>query len=186
MTDMWLYIIFTCMFISIFSSFIMILSKNPIYSIFSLILSILSAAIILLLSKIEFLAYIFIIVYVGAIAVLFLFVIMMLNIKVSQSTIVDFSTWEFYCLLLFFPKMMLMVKVVIESYFFEINYYSREISEINDLLQINKIYSDVYIFSNLLYDHFAFVFLLSGVVLLISMIGALVITSNKNIVQFKK
>ena len=81
---------------------------------------------------------------------------------------------------------MLMIKVVIESYFFEINYYSREISEINDLLQSNKIYSDVYIFLNLLYDHFFFVFLLSGVVLLISMIGALVITSNKNIVQFKK
>ncbi|MCL4131367.1 UNVERIFIED_CONTAM: hypothetical protein GTU68_060096 [Idotea baltica] len=61
-----------------------VLSKNPVHSIFYLILVFCLSAGILVLFTIDFLAIIFIVVYVGAIAVLFLFVVMMLNIKLSQ------------------------------------------------------------------------------------------------------
>jgi NADH:ubiquinone oxidoreductase subunit 6 (subunit J) len=80
------------MSIALFSAILLILLKNPIYSIYSLVLSIISSTAILLICHVEFLAYVFLIVYVGAISVLFLFVVMMLNIKVSQSIFVDFSS----------------------------------------------------------------------------------------------
>jgi NADH:ubiquinone oxidoreductase subunit 6 (subunit J) len=61
-----------------------IISKNPIHSVIFLILVFCNATGLLLLFKIELLAIMFIIIYVGAIAVLFLFVVMMLNIKINQ------------------------------------------------------------------------------------------------------
>lgn len=61
-----------------------IMSKNPIHSVIYLILVFCNATGLLLLFKIELLAIMFIIIYVGAIAVLFLFVVMMLNIKINQ------------------------------------------------------------------------------------------------------
>ena len=63
-----------------------IISKNPIHSVIFLILVFCNATGLLLLFKIELLAMMFIIIYVGAIAVLFLFVVMMLNIKINQPT----------------------------------------------------------------------------------------------------
>lgn len=69
----------------IFSSFFTILINNPIYSILFLILSFVSATGILILLESEFMAFIFIVIYIGAIAVLFLFVVMLLNIKIVDS-----------------------------------------------------------------------------------------------------
>jgi NADH-quinone oxidoreductase subunit J len=80
------------MFIAVSSAILLILLKNPIHSIFSLLISIISSICVLLLIKVEFLAYVFLIVYVGAIAILFLFVIMMLNIKVSDDALIDYSS----------------------------------------------------------------------------------------------
>jgi NADH:ubiquinone oxidoreductase subunit 6 (subunit J) len=79
------------MFAAIISAILLIILKNPIHSIFSLLISIISSICVLLLIRVEFLAYVFLIVYVGAIAILFLFVIMMLNIKVSSNSLVDYS-----------------------------------------------------------------------------------------------
>jgi NADH-quinone oxidoreductase subunit J len=62
------------------------MSKNPVHSILSLILVFFNAASLLIILGAEFLAMLFIIVYVGAVAVLFLFVIMMLNVKVTNLT----------------------------------------------------------------------------------------------------
>lgn len=61
-----------------------IASKNPIHSVVFLILVFCNATGLLLLLKIEFIAMMFLIIYVGAIAVLFLFVVMMLNIKINE------------------------------------------------------------------------------------------------------
>jgi NADH-quinone oxidoreductase subunit J len=62
------------------------LTENPVHSVLFLILTFFNSSGILLLLNAEFLALIFIIVYVGAIAVLFLFVVMMLNIKVASTS----------------------------------------------------------------------------------------------------
>lgn len=61
-----------------------IVSRNPIHSVIFLILVFCNAAGLLILLKIEFIAMMFLIIYVGAIAVLFLFVVMMLNIKINE------------------------------------------------------------------------------------------------------
>ena len=69
----------------LFSSLMIIVVKNAIYSILFLVLSFVMATGLLFLLESEFMSLIFIVIYVGAIAVLFLFVIMMLNIKVTNS-----------------------------------------------------------------------------------------------------
>lgn len=66
------------------ASVLVIISKNPLHSIISLILVFCNIILILLLHEIEFIALIFLIVYIGAIAVLFLFVVYMLNIKLIE------------------------------------------------------------------------------------------------------
>ena len=71
--------------ILVLSSFFVLVSSNPVHSVLFLVFTIFNASLILFFFNVEFLALIFIIVYVGAIAVLFLFVIMMLNIKMSSS-----------------------------------------------------------------------------------------------------
>lgn len=80
-----------CFFTILFASFI-ILFKNPVYSILSLILTFVSVSFIFLILGLDFIAITFLIVYVGAIAVLFLFVVMMLNIKVIE---LEETFWRF-------------------------------------------------------------------------------------------
>lgn len=70
--------------LAIFCSVMIIISKNPIHSILYLILVFCNITFVLIILGIEFLAITFLIVYVGAIAVLFLFVVMMLNIKILE------------------------------------------------------------------------------------------------------
>ena len=74
---------FFCFF-GLFSAFMVIRAKNPVYSVLFLILVFCNSAGLLLLLNLDFFALIFLIVYVGAIAVLFLFVVMMLNIKLTE------------------------------------------------------------------------------------------------------
>lgn len=70
--------------IALISAAMVIVSRNPIHSVIFLILVFCNAAGLLILLKIEFIAMMFLIIYVGAIAVLFLFVVMMLNIKIGE------------------------------------------------------------------------------------------------------
>jgi len=70
--------------IVLISSVMVISARNPVHSVLFLILAFFNTAGLLLLMETEFLALIFIVVYVGAICVLFLFVVMMLNIKVLE------------------------------------------------------------------------------------------------------
>ena len=71
--------------IALGSAITVITTKNPVHSVLFLILSFISSAGLLFLLEIEFISLIFIVVYVGAIAVLFLFVVMMLDIKITDS-----------------------------------------------------------------------------------------------------
>ena len=70
--------------ILIVSSLMVILSRNAVYSVLFLVFTFLNASIIFLISNAEFLAMTLVIVYVGAVAVLFLFVVMMLNINATK------------------------------------------------------------------------------------------------------
>ena len=80
--SIWIYLLFYFMFIAIMSAFLLIILKNPIHAIFSLLISIISSVCVLLLIKVEFLAYIFLIVYIGAIAILFFGYFVIKKIKI--------------------------------------------------------------------------------------------------------
>ena len=79
-------------FIMIASAFMVILSSNPVHSVLFLILCFFNSAGIFLILGAEFLAFILVIVYVGAVAVLFLFVVMMLDVefKTISSTVISY------------------------------------------------------------------------------------------------
>ena len=69
---------------ALISAYMVIFAKNPIYSVLFLVLVFFNSVAILILMNAEFLGMIFMIVYVGAIAILFLFVVMMLNLKTNE------------------------------------------------------------------------------------------------------
>jgi len=85
--------------LSITTSFMVIFSKNPVYSILYLILVFCNIVVLLLILGLEFIPVTFIVVYVGAIVVLFLFVLMMLNIKLAETQKDGMNTSIIYLLI---------------------------------------------------------------------------------------
>lgn len=69
----------------VLSGIMVITSRNTMHSVFYLVMSFVNAAILLVISDIDYLGLLLIIVYVGAIAILFLFVVMMINVKKEES-----------------------------------------------------------------------------------------------------
>ena len=94
-------------FLGLFSAIFAIFSKNTIHSILYLILVFCNASGLLFLLNVDYLAFVFLIVYVGAIAVLFLFVVMMLNVKLSSRT----ETFSKYLPIIFLTFIILAVEL---------------------------------------------------------------------------
>lgn len=177
-----LFIIFS--FSAILCGFLVISSTNPVHSIFALVLAFANSCLLLLLLGVEFLGFLLMIVYVGAIAILFLFVVMMLNIRLVE--LIDNSTRYVPVGLLIGIIFILQLLIIQES----IIGGSSDISIINQLWinaqselneyygSIDKIYNwtNTTLLGNYLYTHGIIYFLISGLILLISMIGAIVLT----------
>jgi len=147
-------------------------STVPVNSIVFLVATFINAALMLFFFGVDFLSLIFIIVYVGAIAILFLFVVMMVSIKTKIVNV--FSVHSLLNLLkgvwLYFFLFFILISFFNTLYFPE-NYF---------LLQINIILLDglsgIGIFGQALYNYFAAAFLLGGLVLLISLLGSCLLT----------
>lgn len=166
---------------SIILSLVMIISKNPVYSILSLILVFLNVSGLFVILGAEFLALLFIIVYVGAVAVLFLFVIMMLNIKFLS---IRLSMYRYIPIFLIFGFIFSSEFLLIfynDLVYFDIQHlymlYSNE--HLLDWCVYVLLSSNLTIFSGLLYTHFVFLFIISGIILLVSMIGAISLTLHR-------
>jgi len=160
-------------------------SVNSIESILFLILTFFNAAVILFLFGVDFLGLTFIIVYVGAIAVLFLFVIMMLSVKINEqnllssrfpkSKLVSFLLFS-HLLALFFlfsTKMFALTNFENSSTFFRL----WENLIIFDLL------FNIDVLGQAFYNEFFTCFLVAGLILLIALIGAVVLTLRFNNIQ---
>jgi NADH-quinone oxidoreductase subunit J len=166
--------------LSIIFSFFVIISRNPVHSILSLILVFFNAASLLIILGAEFLAMLFVIVYVGAVAVLFLFVIMMLNIKVTSLTasiyrylpisIIFGSIFFFEFFMLFYTD--LASVNVSDLYLFANNF-------VNDWNSSLVSTSNILVLGRLLYTYYSYLFIVSGVILLVSMIGAISLTLHR-------
>ena len=156
-------------FLIIFCTLLVIRSKNPVHSLFSLILVFLNTAVLLILSGIEYIGIFIIIVYIGAIAILFLFVILMLNLKTSlragELSRLRYLPMVFFIAILFNYFILWQLIDFQDFSYFPINYFDL-ISQFQSILAIGKI----------LYTDKFFYFILCGLVLLIGMFGAIVLT----------
>ena len=145
-----------------------VISRNPVHSVLWLILAFLSSAGLFVLLGAEFLAMLLIIVYVGAVAVLFLFVVMMLD--------VDFSTLK--AEMAGFLPIALLIGVVLVMQLgmaFGVWSYAETALGAREVLA-NSEHHNTKALGLILYDRYFILFQLSGLILLVAMIGAIVLT----------
>lgn len=171
--------------ILIFSSLLTVTATNTIYSILFLILNFLTSVGLLFLLECEFMGLIFLIIYVGAIAVLFLFIVMMLDIKLIVTTkdlIKYIPIGSFLGLILLFEVLNIILKT------FSINYYQKNFlinMYFNWYEKIDLIFS-VKTLGNVLYTHYLIQFLISGFILLLAIIGSVILTMDMTNVNYNK
>ena len=140
-----------------------IFSKNPVNSVLFLVLAFLNSTFLFILIGAEFVGIILAIVYIGAVAILFLFVVMMLDIQI---TTLMFNIKKYIPLALLFAGVILA----------EIIYLTVFKSSKSNLSEIVRSSNNTEEIGNVLYTKYFIDFQLSGVVLLLAMIGAIVLT----------
>ena len=150
------------------SALMVIFSKQPINSILFLIFSFINAAGLFLLAGAEFLALIIVIVYVGAVAVLFLFVIMMLDF--NPETIKE-ETKKYLPVGLLVGSV-LFVEIIMMMNSPEI--FSKEFKIIGRIVETDL--TNTEILGRLIYTEYFLQFQMAGFILLVAMIGAIVLT----------
>lgn len=186
-----IYIFALLVLLILINSLMIILSINPIHSIFFLILVFISSTILLLLLGVEFIAMLFLIIYIGAITVLFLFVIMMLNVKIIEFNekfilylpIGIFIGLIFLIEIFYLINFNLITSTINSNYLYLLNDNFQILNNLtityDDYLNNTVTLINVQQLAIILYSKFGYLFLLAGVILLISMLGAIVLTLNK-------
>ena len=159
-------------FIAIISAIMVTVARSTVHSVFFLILDFISISCLFIMIGAEFLGMIMLIVYVGAVAVLFLFVVMMLNVAqqknqwfAGQSTSKHIPVGLIISTLIFFE-----IIIVIGGW-----KYKPEIFDINNSLA-NTSVSNTHSLGQILYTDYIHIFQISGMILLVAMIGAIVLT----------
>jgi NADH-quinone oxidoreductase subunit J len=156
-------------FVLISSALVVVSAKNAVYSVMFLVLAFLNAAALFVLLGAEFLAMLLIVVYVGAIAVLFLFVVMMLNVDFKQIEVKINRH---------LPVLILLAVVLFTEIFLIIKFSAIKIYDTKLLFPTPTNIHNTKAIGNLLYTDFILPFQLAGAVLFVAMIGAIVLTSK--------
>ena len=163
---------YTFSFIAVFSSVMVITSKNTVHSVFFLILDFISVSCLFIMIGAEFLGMMMLIVYVGAVAVLFLFIVMMLN--VSQQKNQWFSSKGSSTHI---PVGLLVSVVIFFELIIVIGGWKHKTNVQNALsLKISPETTNTHSIGSVLYTDYIHVFQISGMILLVAMIGAIVLT----------
>ena len=163
---------YTFSIIAIVSAIMVTASKNTVHSVFFLILDFISISCLFIMIGAEFLGMIMLIVYVGAVAVLFLFVVMMLNVAQQKNQWFNSEATSSHI------PIGLIISTII---FFELIIvvggwkYKPELLNSNTT-QISNEVSNTHSLGQVLYTDYIHVFQISGMILLIAMIGAIVLT----------
>jgi NADH-quinone oxidoreductase subunit J len=154
--------------VMLISGFMTITSRNPVHSVLWLILAFFNAAGLMLLCGAEFIAMLLVIVYVGAVAVLFLFVVMMLDIDFAEMR----AGFVRYAALGALVALVLACEIFIAVGAWTAGglQLDQRIAPTPDKM------SNIEAIGHLLYSHYLFVFEGAGLVLLVAMIGAIVLT----------
>ena len=159
-------------FIAIFSAIMVTVSKNTVHSVFFLILDFISISFLFIMIGAEFLGMIMLIVYVGAVAILFLFVVMMLNVAQQKSEWFisrDKSTH--------IPIGLLVSLIIFFELIIVIGGWKYKPGLVNSIsLEINLNITNTEMLGNVIYTDYIHLFQLSGMILLVAMVGAIVLT----------
>ena len=160
--------------IAIFSSLMVITSRNTVNSVFFLILDFISVGCLFIMVGAEFLGMILLIVYVGAVAVLFLFVVMMLNVaQQKQSWFIGQKSTHIPSGLIVSVLILLELLVVVGGWKYKENIMS------SSNLVINTNTTNTHAIGSVMYTDYILYFQLSGIILLLSMVGAIILTYRK-------
>ncbi len=154
-------------FVLVASSLVVVSAKNSVHAVIFLVLCFFNAAGLFILLGAEFLAMLLIVVYVGAIAVLFLFVVMMLNVDFKETQ----HKINRHLPIMMMIGVLMLVEIILITKFSTIKFYDTKtlFPTPNDINNTKAI-------GNLLYTDFILPFQLSGCVLFVAMIGAIVLT----------
>ena len=159
-------------FIAIVSAIMVTAARNTVHSVFFLILDFISISCLFIMIGAEFLGMIMLIVYVGAVAVLFLFVVMMLNVAQQKNQWFGSSKSSSHI------PVGLLVSLII---FFELIIviggwkYKPDLLDSKTII-ISETTTNTHSLGNVLYTDYIHLFQLSGMILLVAMIGAIVLT----------
>ena len=163
---------YTFSIIAVVSAIMVTVSKNTVHSVFFLILDFISISCLFIMIGAEFLGMIMLIVYVGAVAVLFLFVVMMLNVAqqknewfISQESSGHIPVGLIISAIIFFELI-----IVVGGW-----KYKPDLFKIKNLNLSGEI-SNTHSLGQVLYTDYIHIFQLSGMILLVAMIGAIVLT----------
>jgi NADH-quinone oxidoreductase subunit J len=152
------------------AALLVVLARNPVHSVLWLILSFLSAAGLFVLLGAEFVAMLLIIVYVGAVAVLFLFVVMMLDVDFAE---LKAGMAQYMPLALLIGVVLLIqLGLAYGTWAFSDGIDTRLGNPTPAIDQMHNTKA----LGMILYDHYLLVFQLAGLVLLVAMVGAIVLT----------
>ncbi|MDA7597068.1 NADH-quinone oxidoreductase subunit J [Candidatus Pelagibacter sp.] len=166
---------YTFSIIAVISAIMVTVSKNTVHSVFFLILDFISISCLFIMIGAEFLGMIMLIVYVGAVAVLFLFVVMMLNVAqqknqwfASEASSKHIPVGLIISTLIFFELI-----IVIGGW-----KYKPDLFDLNNSMT-NYTVSNTHSLGQVLYTDYIHIFQISGMILLVAMIGAIVLTFRK-------
>ena len=162
--------------IAILSAIMVTVSKNTVHSVFFLILDFISISCLFIMIGAEFVGMIMLIVYVGAVAVLFLFVVMMLNVSLQKNEWFAAERGSSHIpvgilvsIIIFFELI-----IVVGGWKFKPN-LNPDSLDLNFVSEITNTHS----IGEVLYTDYIHLFQLSGMILLVAMIGAIVLTFRK-------
>ena len=163
---------YTFAFVAIVAAIMVTVSKNTVHSVFFLILDFISVSCLFIMIGAEFLGMMMLIVYVGAVAVLFLFVVMMLNVAQQNNPLINSGENSSHIpvgliisLIIFFELI-----IVIGGWKFKPDL----VTSVSLLVDQNV--TNTHSIGSVLYTDYIHVFQLSGMILLVAMIGAIVLT----------
>ena len=159
--------------IAIISAVMVTVSKNTVHSVFFLILDFISISCLFIMIGAEFLGMIMLIVYVGAVAVLFLFVVMMLNVAEQKGQWFS-SRWDGGTHI---PIGLLVSLIIFFELIIVIGGWKYKPDLLNSLsINISTEVTNTRSIGNVLYTDYIHLFQISGMILLVAMIGAIVLT----------
>jgi len=163
---------YTFSIIAVVSAIMVTASKNTVHSVFFLILDFISISCLFIMIGAEFLGMIMLIVYVGAVAVLFLFVVMMLNVAQQKNQWFSAKDSSKHIPIGLVISTLIFVEIIIVIGGWK---YKPDLFDVNNSLSQTSV-SNTHSLGQILYTDYIHVFQISGMILLVAMIGAIVLT----------